>query len=72
MVYGISRLTLTRKNENSNLKKICACYSCGVGQQLQLGFDPQPGNLHVLRVGPKKNQKDKKKKKKREKKIKKK
>ena len=24
--------------------------SCGVGQRLQLGLDPQPGNLHMPRV----------------------
>ena len=25
---------------------------CGTGQQLQLGFDSQPGNFHVLLVRP--------------------
>ena len=28
--------------------------SCGVGQQLQLQFNPQPGNLHMPQLGPKK------------------
>ena len=26
--------------------------SCGVGQQLQLRFDPEPGNLYMLQVRP--------------------
>ena len=47
--------------------------SCGVGHrrgldseflwQLQLHFDPYPGNFHMLQVGPKKQKKKKKKKK---------
>ena len=31
----------------------------GVGWQLQLGFDPKPGNFHMLRVWPLKKKKKK-------------
>ena len=41
-----------------------SCCGSGVGQQLQLRFDPWPGNLHVLWEQLKKWQKDQKKKKK--------
>ena len=46
------------------------CCDSGVGQRLQLRFDPKPGNLHVPPCRPKdtKRQKKKKKKKKKEKK----
>ena len=32
--------------------QIPSCCGCGVGQQLQLRFDPEPGNLHVLQKRP--------------------
>ena len=32
----------------------------GVGQQLQLPFDPLPGNFHMLQVWPKKEKEKKK------------
>ena len=37
------------------------CYGCGIGQQLQLPFDPSPGNLHMWLVQPKKKKEKKKK-----------
>ena len=36
------------------------CYGCGIGQQLQLLVDPQPGNFHMLPMQPKKAKKEKK------------
>ena len=35
------------------VKDPCHC-GCGIGQQLQLLFDPQPGNFLMLQVRPKK------------------
>ena len=35
------------------VKDPCHC-GCGIGQQLQLVFDPQPGNFLMLQVRPKK------------------
>ena len=35
-------------------------YDCGVGQELQLQFEPQPGNFHMLQVQALKRQKKKK------------
>ena len=35
--------------------------SCGVGQQLQLQFDPYPGKLHTRRAQPSKDKSQKKK-----------
>ena len=40
-----------------SLAWISRCCDCGVGQWLQLQFDPQPGKLHKLQVQPSKNQK---------------
>ena len=37
--------------------EIWGCYGCGIGQQLQLQSDPQPGNLHKLWVQPFKKKK---------------
>ena len=31
---------------------ILRCHGCGIGQQLQLQFDPYPGNLHMPPVRP--------------------
>ena len=41
-----------------------SCSERGVGPHLQLRFDPQPGNFHMLGCGPKKTKRKKKKKKK--------
>ena len=38
------------------------CCGCGVGQQLQLLFDPWPGNFHMMWVQPWKDRRKKKKK----------
>ena len=45
--------------------QILHCCGCGVGQRLQLQFDPWPGNLHMPRCGPKKTKKKRKKRKRR-------
>ena len=37
---------------------IWRCCGCGVGQQLQLSFHPQPGTFHMLQVRPKKGRKE--------------
>ena len=36
---------------------ILCCWSCGVGLQLQLIFDPWPGNFHMLGMQQKKKKK---------------
>ena len=36
----------------TDVAQISCCYGCGVGRQLQLQFDPYPGNLHMPRVQP--------------------
>ena len=36
----------------TNATQIWCCCGCGVGQQLQLRFDPYPGNFHMLWVWP--------------------
>ena len=36
----------------SHTAQIWRCYGRGVGRQLQLQLDPQPGNLHMLWVRP--------------------
>ena len=46
---------------------ISHCCGCGVGQQLQLRFDPLPGNFHMPQVQPYKAKKEKKKKERKEK-----
>ena len=38
----------------ADVARIWRWCGCGAGQQLQLRFNPQPGNLHVPRCGPKK------------------
>ena len=43
--------------------QILRCYGCGVGRQLQLQYNPWPGNFNVLGVRPQKEKKQKKKKK---------
>ena len=35
------------------------CCGSGVGRELQLQLDPSPGNLHMLRVWPRKDKKTK-------------
>ena len=46
------------------MARILCCCGCGVGQQLQLQFDPYPGNLHVPGEQPLKKKEKKKEKKK--------
>ena len=36
----------------TDVAQISHCCGCGVGQQLQLQFDPLPGNIHILRLQP--------------------
>ena len=38
----------------TDVARTCCCHGCGVGQQLQLQFDPQPGNFYMLQVWPEK------------------
>ena len=46
------------------MSQIPSCCGCHVGQQLQLQLDPWPGNFHVPRGWPYKDQKEKKERKK--------
>ena len=46
----------------ADVARIWHCCGPGVGQQLQLRLDPQPGNFHMPQKRPQKRQKDKKKK----------
>ena len=39
--------------------RIWRCCGCGIGRQIQLQFDTQPGNLHMLKVQPSKNKTNK-------------
>ena len=41
-----------------DVAKIWRCCGCDVGQQLQLQFDPWPGNLCMLQVWPLKRKKN--------------
>ena len=41
------------------MAQILHCSGCGVGWQVQLPFDPQPGNFRMLQEWPQKGQKDK-------------
>ena len=41
--------------------QILCYYGCGVGQRLELRFEPHPGNLHIPRMWPEKDKKKKKK-----------
>ena len=43
------------------MARIQHCCGCGIGWQLQLQFNPQPGNLHMPRVALKKQNKTKQK-----------
>ena len=45
-----------------DVPRIWPCCGCGAGQQLQLPFDPWPGNLHMLRVQLQKDRKKERKK----------
>ena len=36
----------------TDVAQIPRCCGCGVGQRLQLQFDPKPGNLHMPQVQP--------------------
>ena len=35
-----------------DVAQIWCCHGCGVGWQLQLQTDPQPGNFHMLQMQP--------------------
>ena len=54
---GAAEMNPTRNREaaGSTLAQwagIQCCCGCGISQQLQLEFDPLPGNFHMLRVQP--------------------
>ena len=43
------------------MAQIPHCHGCGIGQQIQLQFDPKSGNLHMPWVWPQKEKEKKKK-----------
>ena len=50
---------LQAASELAEVAWIWRCRGCGGGRQLQLQLDPQPGNFHSQKCGPKKEKKKK-------------
>ena len=61
--FSVTDLVLSRAVvQVADAAQVWCCCGCGIGQQLYLQFEPQPGNIHMLQVWSQKKQKKKMKK----------